>query len=245
VRGLFKQVRSRFEVEPMATPSRLLLLATVIAACAAYVHAGSAQVSLSKGPPLSADEVNRAVAGVQAFYDGAQTFKSDFQQTYWVKAYNVLKSSSGEVTFAKPGKMDWAYSTPQRNRLVSDGTVIKFYDAGNKTIFQQPIHASQYPLALSFLTGTGKLAEGLDFQIPPEMKFAGGYVLVGTPKQPTPTYAKILFYVDAATSQVRRVIIMDGQGNRNRFDFEHPRVNDPVAPGQFTFTPPPGTTILP
>ena len=62
------------------------------------------------------------------------------------------------------------------------------------------------------------------------MKFPGGYVLVGTPKQPTPAYSKVLFYVDTATSQVRRVMVIDGQGNRNRFDFVSPRVNEPVAP---------------
>ena len=33
------------------------------------------------------------------------------------------------------------------------------------------------------------------------MNFPGGYVLVGTPKTPTPAYQKVLFYVDAATSR--------------------------------------------
>ena len=77
------------------------------------------------------------------------------------------------------------------------------------------------------------------------MKFPGGIVLVGTPKQPTPAYSKVLFYVDQATSQVRRVMIIDGQGNRNRFDFEAPKVN---AAGRrrsiFKFTPPAGTSII-
>jgi outer membrane lipoprotein carrier protein len=76
------------------------------------------------------------------------------------------------------------------------------------------------------------------------MKFPGGYVLVGTPKQATPSYAKVLFYVDTATSQVRRVMVIDGQGNRNRFDFLNPRLNEPVPSSQFQFAPPPGTSIV-
>jgi len=76
------------------------------------------------------------------------------------------------------------------------------------------------------------------------MKFPGGVVLVGTPKQPTAAYSKVLFYVDQGTSQVRRVMIIDGQGNRNRFDFETPKVNETVAPEVFKFTPPPGTSII-
>jgi outer membrane lipoprotein carrier protein len=69
-------------------------------------------------------------------------------------------------------------------------------------------------------------------------------VLEGTPKDPTPAYQKVLLYVDAATAQVRRVLILDAQGNRNRFDFIHPLVNTPVPPGEFAFSPPEGTQIV-
>ncbi|HXX67279.1 MAG TPA: outer membrane lipoprotein carrier protein LolA [Polyangiaceae bacterium] len=200
-------------------------------------------------PPASAPDaqtVQQSVASVQSFYDKSITFKSEFQQKFWVKAYNQEKTSHGHVTFAKPGKMDWVYDDPKDNRVVSDGTLIKVYEAANKQMYEQPIDKSQYPAALSFLTGTGKLADSFDFELFPgdQMKFPGGYVLVGTPKQSTPSYAKVLFYVDSATSQVRRVMVIDGQGNRNRFDFLDPKINEPVAPGQFSFTPPAGTSVV-
>ena len=44
-------------------------------------------------------------------------------------------------------------------------------------------------------------------------------MLEGVPKEATPAYQKILLYVDANTYQVRRVLLLDAQGNRNRFDF--------------------------
>jgi outer membrane lipoprotein carrier protein len=200
-------------------------------------------------PPAAcagAPDVAKALVDVQAFYDKSTTFRSDFQQKFWVKAYNTEKSSRGRVTFAKPGKMDWVYDDPHDNRVVSDGSVIKVFDAANKQMFEQPIDKSQYPAALSFLTGTGKLAQSFDFELVcgDQMKFPGGYVLVGTPKQATPAYSKVLFYVDTATAQIRRVMVIDGQGNRNRFDFLNPQVNQPVLPGQFSFTPPPGTSVV-
>lgn len=194
------------------------------------------------GPP----DVNKAVAEVQAFYNASTTFRSDFDQKFWVKAYSTEKSSHGHVTFAKPGKMNWVYDDPRDNRVVSDGSVIKVFDAANKQMFEQPIDKSQYPAALSFLTGTGQLAQSFDFELMcgDQMKFPGGYVLVGTPKQATPAYSKVLFYVDTATSQVRRVMVIDGQGNRNRFDFLNPQINEPAPPAEFRFTPPPGTSIV-
>jgi outer membrane lipoprotein carrier protein len=76
------------------------------------------------------------------------------------------------------------------------------------------------------------------------MKFEGGYVLEGTPKEATPAYQKVLLYVDGQTSQVRRVLILDAQGNRNRFDFSTPVVNQAVDKSEFDFTPPPGTRII-
>ena len=59
----------------------------------------------------------------------------------------------------------------------------------------------------------------------------------------SPAYKTVFFYVDKDTWQVRRVLILDGQGNRNRFDFSKPRVNEPVSAELFKFTPPPGTTM--
>jgi outer membrane lipoprotein carrier protein len=43
---------------------------------------------------------------------------------------------------------------------------------------------------------------------------------------------------------VMRVLILDGQGNRNRFDFTNPQVNLAVPTTQFQFTPPAGTTVI-
>lgn len=194
-------------------------------------------------PPANVDE---AINRVQKFYDATSTFTSEFQQEFVVKAYNTKKASSGKVTFSKPGKMDWVYDTPKDNRVVSDGVELKVYDAANKQLFQQNVQKSQYPAALAFLTGQGKLADHFNFELfaGEKMNFPGGFVLSGTPKVAHPAYTKVLFYVDQATSQVRRVMIIDGQGNRNRFDFTAPKVNVQVKPERFQFTPPQGTTIV-
>jgi outer membrane lipoprotein carrier protein len=234
-----------FENTTGVLPALLATLA-ITATGAAYSGDSRADAPSASAAPIAGAGVDQAVGAVQAFYDKSQTFKSDFSQKFWVKAYNQEKSSRGHVTFAKPGKMDWVYDDPKDNRVVSDGNVIKVYEAANKQMYEQPIAKSQYPAALSFLTGTGRLGDTFDFELVSgsQMKFPGGFILIGTPKQATPAYAKVLFYVDTATSQVRRVMIIDGQGNRNRFDFLNPRVNDPVPQAQFTFVPPPGTSVV-
>lgn len=198
----------------------------------------------AKGAPAG-PSANEVADGVQKFYDKSQTFKAGFEQRYWVKAYNKTKDSKGSVIFQKPGKMSWRY-TSNGNRVVSDGKLIKVYEADNKQMYEQSMDKSQYPAALAFLVGGGNLKK--EFKLrklsSAEMKFEGGHVLEGIPKKPTPAYNKIVLYVDGNTYQVRRVLLLDAQGNRNRFTFLSPSINEKVAAGEFEFKPPPGTQVI-
>jgi outer membrane lipoprotein carrier protein len=38
-------------------------------------------------------------------------------------------------------------------------------------------------------------------------------------------------------------LVIDAQGNKNRFDFEGVTQPDKIDPAEFTFTPPPGTDL--
>jgi outer membrane lipoprotein carrier protein len=222
-----------------ALPTLLLALAAPAAAFSvATLHPAE---SWAVGP--TADEIG---ARVQQFYDSTKTFKATFTQTYTIKVQNVKKVSSGKVTFEKPGKMSWIYDAPNNNRVISDGVTIKVYEKENEQMFETPVKGSQYPAALAFLMGQGKLTKDFSLRMldAAQMKFEGGYVLEATPKDATPAYQKVLLYVDAQTSQVRRALILDAQGNRNRFDFDKPIVNQPVAKGEFEFVPPPGTKVI-
>jgi outer membrane lipoprotein carrier protein len=218
----------------------LLLSAVAMSVPTRPLHAGPSSAS-SAGP--SADQI---AARVQTFYDQTKTFQANFKQEYYIKLHDKRETSEGQVTFEKPGRMSWKYAQPNGNRVVSDGQVLKVYQPAMQQMFVQSVAKSQYPAALSFLMGEGRLAESFALRLldASAMKFEGGWVLEGTPKDPTPAYQKVLLYVDAATAQVRRVLILDAQGNRNRFDFENPLVNTPVPPTEFTFSPPAGTQIV-
>ncbi len=221
-----------------------LLLAGLLAAALPMVATDSSAQAASTALPAA--QAQQVLTKVQNFYDKTTSFSSDFTQEFFVKSHNVKKQSKGHVTFAKPGKMFWEYSLPQDNRVVSDGAVLKVYEAANKQMFEQNVDKSQYPAALSFLVGGGKLSDTFTFELyeGAAMNFAGGQVLVGTPKTPSPAYQKVLFYIDGPTSQVRRVLIVDGQGNRNRFDFDNPKVNETIPADRFKFVPPPGTAVI-
>lgn len=210
------------------------------------LEAGAQPAAASESAPALPDLNAEAIAAkVQAFYDGAKTFQADFNQRYTIHAYNKKKESHGRVAFVKPGKMSWRYAN-NGNRVVSDGRLLKVYEADNKQLYEQEVGKSAYPAALSFLLGEGKLSESFVIKKlnADTLKFKGGYVLLAIPREPTPAYQKMLLYVDGKTFQVRRVLLIDAQKNKNVFDFSEPLVNMPVPKNEFSFTAPPGTQIV-
>lgn len=240
------QVHSTPRLEMDSPMRRLpqLVLAAMVALSLPF--AGTAESQAQTVKALPAAQASDVLTKVQDFYDKTQTFESDFEQEFVIKAHGTTKKSKGQVAFSKPGKMDWIYQEPEGNRVVSDGTILRVYEKANKQMYEQNVQKSQYPAALAFLTGTGKLSASFTFELfdGAAMNFPGGKVLVGTPKDPTPAYQKVLFYVDSQTSQVRRVLIVDGQSNRNRFDFVNPKVNVPMKDERFKFVPPAGTQVI-
>ncbi len=221
---------------------RTVCVALTLALAPLALATGQAEAGAAPAAGPSAEAV---ADRVQAFYDKTQTFQADFAQRYTIKAYGRTKDSRGKVTFEKPGKMSWRYTT-NGNRVVADGKILKVYEEENKQLYEQSVDQSQYPAALSFLIGGGNIKQSFKLEKLDSAKagFEGGHVLVGEPKEPTPAYQKIILYVDGKTNQVRRVMLIDAQGNRNRFDFSNPIVNRKPAQDEFRFSPPKGTKVV-
>jgi outer membrane lipoprotein carrier protein len=219
---------------------RFLFLSLAVGLAFAALPVTPADAQAAGGP-----SARRIASQVQAFYDQTRVYQAGFEQRFWVKSTGQEKRSRGQVIFQKPGKMSWRYSN-NGNRVVSDGKVVKVYEAANKQMYEQKIDKSQYPAALSFLVGGGNLLKSFKLRklSSQRMKYESGYVLEGVPRTPTPAYQKMLLYVDASTHQVRRVLLLDAQGNRNRFDFLEPKVNLTPPKDEFTFTPPRGTQVI-
>ncbi len=76
--------------------------------------------------------------------------------------------------------MSWRYVTNQ-NRVVSDGKVLKIYEAENKQMYEQDVNKSQYPAALSFLMGTGQSESRVQISETGCRRFPGWLRASGTP----------------------------------------------------------------
>ncbi len=202
----------------------------------------------------AADQATNQTLGVvqqvQSFYDQVKNVGSDFTQTYYYQLYKKTQRSTGKVVFSKPGKMRWDYAAPNNKKIVSDGKTLIIYEPGEGKqpgqMIEQSLKNAELPQALTFLVGTGKLANIFRPKLLDAKKygFTDGYVLELTPLKAQAQYAKVLFYVDRSAERrgvVHRVIIIDAQGNRNRFDFSNMQFNRPVSGALFSWRPPVGT----
>ena len=209
---------------------------------AAPVPAPTTSSSTTTAATGSATDV---AAKVQKAYEAITTYEADFTQQYSMKAFGTKKESKGHVTFVKPGKMRWDYTEPKDNVVVSDGVTLWSYVASDKQARKMLVKDSQMPTALAFLMGKGDLSKDFDLKLldSAKFKFDGGYVLEARPKVATNLYAFVLFYVDGTTYQMRRVLIVDAQDNRNRFDFDKPKVNEKVDDARFKWSPPANATV--
>ncbi|AUX46283.1 uncharacterized protein SOCE26_077880 [Sorangium cellulosum] len=199
-------------------------------------------------PPPEPGSADAVAAEVDAIFVGKKTYFARFKQEHTQKISGAVKKQSGTLAVEKPDRLSFRYDPPSQNRIVSDGVTLKVYVAEDKQMFVTPVSRSEYPGALSFLMGHG-LRPSFTFTFNEKANFAGGPVLVGKPRAPTPHYETVMFYIDRALlakkdpGVVRRVLILDAQGNRNRFDFENASQPASIAPAEFQFSPPPGTDI--
>jgi len=196
---------------------------------------------LAQTAPTPSPSPSAVGAKVQKFYDLVTTLEADFDQDTQLKAYGTTKTAKGHVTFEKPGKMRWEYSAPHKNLVVSDGKTIWHYDESTKTACKLPATAA-IPSAFGFLTGKGDLTKDFTLSFA-KVSMTNGHVLDATPKTPTNAVAHMLLYVDAATTHVRKLTIVDGQANTNAFVLTNMTANGKIPATRFSYVPGPGVIV--
>ena len=195
--------------------------------------------------PGSADAV---AADIDSTYVDRKRYKAKFIQKYHQKIQGTDKESDGTVFVVRPNQISFHYDPPNLNRIVSDGANVKVFVADDTQMYVSPVKNTEYPGALSFIMGEG-IRKSFTFTFNDKAKFEKGPVLVGKPREATPAYEAVEFFVDKDKLAKKdigamvAVLILDVQGNRNRFEFHEAEEPSAIDPSEFSFTPPAGTTI--
>jgi outer membrane lipoprotein-sorting protein len=208
--------------------------------------APSASAAVEVGPAAegSADAVAQKADDVFA---PKKLFSSKFKQKLESKVTGQKKESSGTLYIERPSKVSFHYDPPNQNRMVSDGTTFKAYIAEDKQMFTSKVDTSAYAGGLAFLMGG--LRKTLTFTFNSKADYKDGWVLLGKPRTPNANYELVMFYINkdklekGAADCIERIVIVDAQGNKNRFDFTDASFPASIDSKEWDFTPPAGTDI--
>lgn len=189
-----------------------------------------------------APEVLELVNRMQAFYEKTQDFSSEFKQDYKYKALRRTQSSTGKVTYKKPGLMRWEYQKPSERTFVLAGEKVYAYDPAAQTLSVGRIDTSQLSASVTFLFGQGKLMD--EFSITQEAcKDCKGTLLVLDPLKPDPRFRQVRLEVEPKTAQVLKSTVVDPDGSENAIAFLNLKTNVGIAADSFKLNPPEGTRI--
>ncbi|HZI05278.1 MAG TPA: outer membrane lipoprotein carrier protein LolA [Archangium sp.] len=189
-----------------------------------------------------APEVKELVDRMQAFYEKTQDFSSEFKQDYKYKALRRTQTSTGKVTYKKPGLMRWEYEKPSARTFVLAGEKVYAFDPAAQSLTVGRIDTTQLSASVTFLFGQGNLAD--EFSISKgACKDCKGTLLVLDPLKADPRFRQVRLEVDPKTAQVLKSTVVDPDGSENTIAFLNLKTNVGVAADSFKLNPPEGTRI--
>ncbi len=194
-------------------------------------------------------DVESIVTKLKDYYASAADYQADFVQTTSHKMFQgKLHRSYGRVKFKSGGLMRWEYNRPEVKIFTYDGKTLWLYEpeVPQAFKFEGTDDSERLKKALAFLTGEGDILKEYRVKKLDTKKYGHeqGIVLGLWPKNPASPFKKVELYLDKETHRVARSVVVDHEGNRNRFDFGKPKLNNGLSQEIFSFTPPPGVQLV-
>jgi len=188
------------------------------------------------------------VRRVQERYEKVWSLTADFVQesTNKMLGQAQVTKAKGKVYFQKPGLMRWEYAVPSKNKWVSDGKTLWFYQPEEDQVVVEHVDAEKGRLFLAFLVGEGDLTKDFDIHRWDQEvdENEQGYRIELTPKKPHAIVHRLILTVDRETYYVREADVYDAYDNLTRTVFKRIRVNQKLSSDLFTFQIPPGTEVI-
>jgi outer membrane lipoprotein carrier protein len=189
----------------------------------------------------SAQTADALAKTVDNHYNHLRSLQARYTERY--QGLGLDRSETGTLTLRKPGRMRWAYDSPAGKLFVLDGHSAISYTPGDAQATRIPAkQLDDLHSPLRFLLGHTELAKELDhLTLTPA---AGGFfTLSGTPRAMQQRLKSLALTVDAA-GQIHAMRLEETDGSATTFTFTDLRENIPTTDADFTFTPPPGVTIV-
>lgn len=215
---------------------RLPLLRFVIARCVA--------VSLMSTACLAAD-VKTVAAAVDAHYNHLHSLQTEFTEVY--RGSGMDRTETGTLWLKKPGKMRWAYRSPEEKLFVSDGKSAWLYLPAQKQVRRSSLKSlDDLRSPLAFLLGKTKLEKELqNLTFAPEIQGwqSGNAILRGVPRGLENTVREVLVEI-TPRSQIARLRIQATDDSVTEYRFSNQKEGIALQDASFHFSVPQGVETI-
>jgi outer membrane lipoprotein carrier protein len=163
------------------SPLLFLLAGGLVIACVNQAIAQVKDAFVCKGV-YALENAKTLTEKMQKKYEAVPRLSALFSQESFLAALEASETSAGGVSFEKPGKMKWEYTTPsQQTFLVKDDALWFYQPEDNQIVIDSfdKVLISELPVA--FLMGLGNLSR--DFTISSACKTSEGVALTFHPSK--------------------------------------------------------------
>jgi len=183
-----------------------------------------------------------AAAGIDqlnAFWAGTHAAEGAFAQSVATKSGRKPQKSTGHFALSRPGKLRWAYESPYKLLLVTDGAKLWSYDADLNQVSVSKTGKTLGASPAALLTG-----ESLDehFTLSEAGVTDGLEIVDAVPKSADSTFVRVR--IGLSHNLPRLMEVRDNFGQTTTLLFTEFRPNPVLAKDTFRFVPPQGADVV-
>jgi len=203
---------------------------------------------------LSADSFvhpSDVAKAMQAKFKALKAYQADFALS--IKDLGKTRTSSGVATYAEGGKLNFTFSQPAGDIIVSNGQTLYVYVARLRAVGRQPLKTRDKDGKSIYSAGT---AEGLSNlfrryhyrfdrpEQPRDTEHGRFFILELKEKEITGGYDKITLYVEPETYLIRRMQASSPSGRSVELSFSNIKLNPAIDAKLFQFKEPENAKIV-
>ncbi len=179
-------------------------------------------------------------ARLEVFLERVHSLRAEFQQTLLDEHNEPLEESRGIFLLQRPGKFRWNYLQPFHQEIVADGERIWFYDPDLEqvTVKDQEAALGDTPALLL----SGEQLPSKRYRINDLPAHNGLTWIELLPREKNAAFERLLLGFDKRS--LRRMELHDSFGRITWLAFSEVKINVPIDPEQFVFTPPKGVDVI-
>jgi outer membrane lipoprotein carrier protein len=189
--------------------------------------------------PAQADDAV-AVARLTALLSQAKTLTARFSQLTLDGSGTQLQETAGELALQRPGLFRWHTDAPAEQLLVSNGQKVWLFDPDlNQVTIQVLDQRLTHTPALLLSGDVSKISENFEVS----HKEGGSVVdFILKPKAKDSLFDNLR--LSFRNGVINDMQLVDSVGQRTNILFLGVKMNEPIAPSQFTFAVPAGADVI-